>query len=64
MLQDLEKGLKCEVDYINGAVCEIGGKYNIPAPINKQVVSLVKKIEAGELNYEMSNLNLISVPRI
>jgi 2-dehydropantoate 2-reductase len=58
MLQDLQKGRKCEIDAINGVVCETGRKFNVPTPMNDKVVEIVKKIESGELKYEFSNLEL------
>lgn len=46
MLQDLEKGKKTEIDYINGVVCRGGQKCGIPTPFNDKVVELVKEAEA------------------
>lgn len=46
MLQDLEKGKKTEIDYINGVVCRGGRQCNIPTPFNDKVVELVKEAEA------------------
>jgi 2-dehydropantoate 2-reductase len=46
MLQDLEKGKKTEIDYINGVVCRGGRKCGIPTPFNDKVVELVKEAEA------------------
>ncbi|QDR79226.1 ketopantoate reductase family protein [Sporomusa termitida] len=46
MLQDLEKGKKTEIDYINGVVCRGGSKCGIPTPFNDKVVELVKEAEA------------------
>jgi 2-dehydropantoate 2-reductase len=46
MLQDLEKGQKTEIDYINGVVCRGGRKCGIPTPFNDKVVELVKEAEA------------------
>lgn len=45
MLQDLEKGKKTEIDYINGIVCRGGRKCGIPTPFNDKVVELVKEAE-------------------
>jgi 2-dehydropantoate 2-reductase len=51
MLQDLEKGKKTEIDYINGVVCRGGRKCGIPTPFNDKVVELVKEAEAsGRVN--------------
>ena len=46
MLQDLEKGKKTEIDYINGIVCSGGRKCGIPTPFNDKVVELIKEAEA------------------
>jgi len=46
MLQDLEKGKKTEIDYINGVVCRGGRKCGIPTPFNDKVVELVKEAES------------------
>ena len=46
MLQDLEKGKKTEIDYINGVVCRGGQKCGIATPFNDKVVELVKEAEA------------------
>lgn len=46
MLQDLEKGKKTEIDYINGVVCVGGRKCGIATPFNDKVVELVKEAEA------------------
>lgn len=45
MLQDLEKGRKTEIDYINGYVCKKGREYSVPTPFNDMVVTLVKEAE-------------------
>ena len=49
MLQDLKKGKPCEIDAINGVVCEWGRKCGVPTPINDRIVEIVKKEQAGEL---------------
>lgn len=45
MLQDIEKGSRTEIDYINGSVVRLGEKYNIPTPVNKTLVTCMKGIE-------------------
>ncbi|ABG05901.1 2-dehydropantoate 2-reductase [Rubrobacter xylanophilus DSM 9941] len=47
MLQDLERGLKTEVDVINGAVVEKGREHGVPTPLNERVLELVRKMERG-----------------
>ena len=49
MLQDIRNGKMCEVDAINGVVCEYGRKYGVPTPINDRIAEIIKKEEAGEL---------------
>ena len=58
MLQDLKKNKPCEIDSINGIVCEWGRKYNVPTPINDKIVEIIKKIEKGELKAEAQNIDL------
>ncbi len=48
MLQDLERGLKTEVDVINGAVVEKGREFGVPTPLNACVVELIQAMERGE----------------
>ena len=58
MLQDLKKGKKCEIDAINGVVCEWGKKCGVPTPINDRIVEIVKKCESGELTPKAQNIEL------
>ena len=48
MLQDLEKGVKTEVDVINGGVVERGREHSIETPYNERVVGLMHAMERGE----------------
>lgn len=58
MLQDLKKGKKCEIDAINGVVCEWGRKCSVATPINDRIVEIIKKAENGELKPCMENISL------
>jgi len=58
MLQDIEKGIPCEVDYINGVVCEYGKKYKCPTPFNDLTVEIIHKIENKELTPSFENVKL------
>lgn len=58
MLQDLKKGKPCEVDAINGVVCDWGRKCGIPTPINDRIVEVIKKEQAGELPLCKENIKL------
>ncbi len=48
MLQDLERGIKTEVDVINGAVVEKGREYGVETPLNTRVVDLMYAMERDE----------------
>ncbi len=58
MLQDLKKGKPCEIDAINGIVCEWGRKCGVKTPINDKIVEIIKKCEKGELKPEAANIKL------
>lgn len=58
MLQDLKKGKPCEVDAINGVVCDFGKKYGVATPINDRIVEIIKKIQNGELEAKKENFKL------
>lgn len=64
MLQDLEKGLKCEIDAINGVVSSWGKKTGVPTPINDKVVEIIKGIEEGRYTYQFSNLDMFELPEV
>lgn len=56
MLQDLEKGKPCEVDAINGVVCQFGKKYHVATPYNDKVVEIIHGMEAGKGKPGFENL--------
>lgn len=58
MLQDLKNNKPCEVDAINGVVCEWGKKLNIPTPINDKIVEVIKKEQNKELPLSKENIRL------
>ncbi|MDR2825259.1 MAG: ketopantoate reductase family protein [Deltaproteobacteria bacterium] len=46
MMFDLERGLDCEIDYINGLVAKKGRELGIATPFNDRVVELVREAQA------------------
>ena len=48
MLQDLERGVKTEVDVINGGVVERAREYGVETPYNERVVEIMHAMERGE----------------
>ncbi len=45
MRQDIERGSKTEVDYINGAIVKEGARLGIATPVNEIVTMLIKTLE-------------------
>ena len=59
MLQDLEKGRKTEINYINGYVARKGWEKNLPTPCNDFVVKAVTAAEAqGKVPDFKANLEI------
>ncbi len=58
MLQDLEKNIPCEIDSINGIVCEYGDMANVETPYNDKVIEIIHKIEEGKLKPSYDNIKL------
>lgn len=58
MLQDIKKGKSCEIDAINGVVCEWGRKTGVPTPFNDRIVEIIKKGQAGEITLSKDNFKL------
>lgn len=56
MLQDLRSGKKCEIDFINGVVCEYGKRYNISTPFDNRLVEIVHAIEDGQYPIAADNI--------
>jgi 2-dehydropantoate 2-reductase len=54
MYQDLMKGNKTEIDFLNGKIVELGRRHGIPTPVNEAVVSFIKFLEE---NNEFSRRN-------
>ena len=51
ILQSLEKGVRTEIDFINGSVVRWGEKCGVPTPVNKTLVAGVKGIEYWMTHY-------------
>lgn len=45
MYQDIVKGKKTEIDFLNGKIVDLGKKHHIQTPINEALVSLIKFLE-------------------
>jgi 2-dehydropantoate 2-reductase len=47
MAQDVIKGRRTEIDYMNGLVVDKGREAGVPTPVSAVVVELVREIDAG-----------------
>lgn len=56
LLQDVIKGRRTEIDYLNGYVVQKGQEVGLSTQLNQIIVELVKKVERGELKPNPSNL--------
>ncbi|MBP3540556.1 MAG: 2-dehydropantoate 2-reductase [Clostridia bacterium] len=58
MLQDIRHGKPCEVDAINGVVCDWGKKCGVPIPINDRIAEVIRKQQDGQLPLSPENIRL------
>ena len=56
LLQDVIKGRRTEIDYLNGYVVHQGREVGVSIPLNQTMVELVKQVERGEAQPGPSNL--------
>ncbi len=47
LLQDVMRGRRTEIDYLNGAVCDHGRKLGVKTPFNDAVVAVVRGLGVG-----------------
>jgi 2-dehydropantoate 2-reductase len=56
MGQDMVKGRRTEIEYLNGLVVKKGEEVGIPAPTNAILTDIVKRVERGELNPDSKHI--------
>ena len=56
MGQDMLKGRRTEIDFINGFIAESGATVGLPAPSHLKLVEVVKQVYRGELPARPENL--------
>ena len=59
LLQDVMRGRRTEIDYLNGYVCEQGRRKGIKTPVNDAVVEAVRSYGVGQLKPDPKNLEPI-----
>jgi 2-dehydropantoate 2-reductase len=45
MLNDIKRGKKTEIDFLNGVFVALGKKHNIPTPVNETIIREIKFLE-------------------
>ena len=45
MLQDIRAKRPTEIDFMNGAIADLGEKLGVPVPLNRTMWALVKGLE-------------------
>jgi 2-dehydropantoate 2-reductase len=63
MLQDVERGVRTEVDVINGGVVATAGKIGASAPLNASIVEIVQGYERGEASPSTDSFSLVRSAR-
>ena len=59
LLQDVMRGRRTEIDYLNGYVCEQGRRRGVKTPFNDAVVETVRSYGVGKLTPDPKNLEPI-----
>ncbi len=60
MLKDVQNGKKCEIDFVNGAVCRAGDRVGIETPLCDKLVQLVHDIENGLCEIDYQNVDFFA----
>jgi len=56
MAQDMAKGRRTEIDFINGVIVARGHEAGLEAPYNARITEVVKRVERGEIPARVENL--------
>jgi 2-dehydropantoate 2-reductase len=56
MAQDMQKGRRTEIDYLNGLIADKAEEVGLTAPTHRAITEIVKQVECGELKPKPENL--------
>jgi 2-dehydropantoate 2-reductase len=59
MGQDMYKGRRTEIDFINGVIAEKGREVGVPSPSHVRLIEAVKLVEHGQIPAKPENLSAI-----
>lgn len=57
--QDIAKGRRTEIDYLNGYVAARGREVGVPTPVNDAIVTVFKEVESGVLAPDPANVDRV-----
>jgi len=60
LAQDVMKGRKTEIDYLNGLVSDKGKEIGVDTPYSDAVTQVLKAVESGEFGVGMDNIKRVS----
>ena len=49
MAQDIQKGRRTEIDFLNGLIVARGKEVGTPTPTHERIVDVVRQVERGQL---------------
>jgi 2-dehydropantoate 2-reductase len=56
MAQDMAKGRRTEIEFMNGYIAEKGAEVGVPAPTHAMLTDVVKRVERGEIAADPANV--------
>lgn len=62
MLQDVTKGRRTEIEYMNGHVAKKGEELGVATPLNREMVRLVKEVEDGRRQPDRAIIDSMFAP--
>ena len=59
MAQDVKKGRRSEIDFMNGLVAEKGREFSVPTPFNDAIIDAMHGIDDGSLTLDAGHIDRI-----
>src|SRR3984957_18269590 len=56
MAQDMAKGRRTEIEFMNGFIAEKGAEVGVPAPTHAMLTEVVMRVERGEITADPANV--------
>ena len=47
MWEDLQRGRRTEIDYLQGVIIEIADRHGLQVPLSRRIVALIRNAESG-----------------